>query len=321
MRARVAGDLTSSRQNSDEIEDRFEVVEIPLKYHNPCCIAVDGNTGNLAVGVKTMVLIYGLCYKRLASNQKSYEDIKCLLELSFSFWIHEIAICEEFIVCCSSTKVQVVKLNLEKVPGLCDVGIEAPSRSGGRKFRHNTECSHGDTDYHGNSDWTDSEEVLSDSKTDPLNAASVLHEEQQQDVEENIGSLSTSSQEKPQLELPVDKKSSTSTLNHSSNASSNQTNFSDVSKTKNRSSVSTRSLKSHDSKSAYQDKASTRSSQSKGSQLSESYVVEDEHHVEYHLGEMAEEMKAKAEGGFLPVYRTLHLCGCSLAICNFYSNM
>ena len=87
VKARVAGQLASLRLSSinDDREsvddmDSFSMIEIPLKGP-PCCIAVDTQTRNIAVGIVpcttndlpyNLVLIYGLCCKQVAGSQLVY---------------------------------------------------------------------------------------------------------------------------------------------------------------------------------------------------------------------------------------------------------
>jgi len=110
MRARVAGHSTSIRYDED-LEDRFEVIEIPLKG-DPTTLAIDGHTGILGVAIGKTLLVYGMCNKIVAEgNGHKYYDIKLLLELEFSFDIHSLALCEEYIACASYHQFQVVKVN------------------------------------------------------------------------------------------------------------------------------------------------------------------------------------------------------------------
>ena len=48
----------------------------------------------------------------------SFRDVKCILELEFVFKIHRLSLCEEFLVCASTTECQLVQLNFS--PNICD---------------------------------------------------------------------------------------------------------------------------------------------------------------------------------------------------------
>ena len=127
MRARVGRwTWTSMRQCEREGDKRMEVVAIPLK-HRARCIGIDGSTGNLAIGVGSGVLVYALCCKIAGGDNGSlcgYEDMKCLLELTFSFKVRKVALSEEYIAVASDVQVQVVRLNMKSIPPPTKDGIE-----------------------------------------------------------------------------------------------------------------------------------------------------------------------------------------------------
>lgn len=129
MRARVAGDLTSLRQcKRDSDEKRMEVVAIPLK-RVATCIGIDGSTGNLGVGVGRGVLVYAVCCKLVECEDGKmcgFEDMKCLLELTFDFNVKQVALCEEYIAVASDIQFQVVRLNLKSIPPPTKDGIPEP---------------------------------------------------------------------------------------------------------------------------------------------------------------------------------------------------
>ncbi len=66
--------------------------------------------GTLAVGIGSTALIYGFCSKVVVETKERYRDMKCLLELTFSFDIKQISVCEEFIACASDRDFQVVRV-------------------------------------------------------------------------------------------------------------------------------------------------------------------------------------------------------------------
>lgn len=128
MRALIAGHMTSLR-HTDGDGTRFEVVEIPLKG-NPKCLSVDKTFGAIAIGIGHNVLVYGFCTKVEADTKAQHKDIKCLLDLEFSFDIHHLAIMEDYIAVCSESEVQVVMLKSPTCPGPSFEDCTGKSRAG-----------------------------------------------------------------------------------------------------------------------------------------------------------------------------------------------
>ena len=120
MRASIAGHMTSLRHVDDD-KSRFEVVELPLKG-NPQCITVDPTNGAIAIGLETTLLVYGFCTKTVAETNIQYRDIKCLLELQFSFEVLQVAFVEDYLAVSSQNEVQVVmfKMPLRPAPDIAD---------------------------------------------------------------------------------------------------------------------------------------------------------------------------------------------------------
>ena len=255
MSVRVAGQNTSIRHDEAEIK-RFEVVEIPLKYDSPRCIGVHSHTGNLAIGVAKTVLVYGLCCKTVADTDKKYEDMRCLLELEFSFPIYHLSMCEEFIVCCSHTKLQVIKLNIKNVSKLNEEFIN----------KHKDNCCQSERTE---SRTTEERAEISDSDVS-VEQIKPKSESELTDSLRNKGSDSGSDDAAKLLNQPsqpirlLDTKSVQRSDSSAGNSLSNQ------------------------------DSTSLQTMQSKASIQTGNYLVEDEHHVEFYTGKMSGYMKDKA---------------------------
>ena len=106
MKVRVAGHVTNTSQS-----DTFEVIEIPVRQQ-PVFVATCPSTGNLAVATDGRVYLYSVCNVLISRTTQMVQEAKLLMEFQFSFPIQEIALCENYLACCSAKETQVVKTRL-----------------------------------------------------------------------------------------------------------------------------------------------------------------------------------------------------------------
>ncbi|CAH1774216.1 unnamed protein product [Owenia fusiformis] len=102
----------SNHQDSPEHENgEQDMYEIASK-DSPSYIASCDKSGNLAVSYNATVSVYSVRANAL-TNGASEKQVKHLIDLRFSFPIHEIAMCEDYIACSYHQIVQVIKLEWE----------------------------------------------------------------------------------------------------------------------------------------------------------------------------------------------------------------
>jgi len=112
----VAGYMTSHRCEGNCIcilhkgNQHIQVIEIPLKGE-VTAFSLNRYTGEIIVAVGRHVLVYGLSCKIAASTGRAYRELKCLLDLQFTFVVQYIDYYGDYFLCASHGECQLVHLN------------------------------------------------------------------------------------------------------------------------------------------------------------------------------------------------------------------
>ena len=85
------------------------MIDIPCQ-HKVSNIATCQQTGNLAILQRATTLVYHLVEKCVANSDKTYQDVVLFLELTWSFDIDRLSICEDYVGVVSKEEAQVVKI-------------------------------------------------------------------------------------------------------------------------------------------------------------------------------------------------------------------
>ncbi|XP_035692332.1 Hermansky-Pudlak syndrome 3 protein-like [Branchiostoma floridae] len=111
VRARIAG-VPASNSQPENTGKQLEVVELPLRKSATCiqCCAV---TGNLAIGIGSVMSLYRLCSKTVQLTETTYTDLDHLLDIHIGFNLAEIALCENYVGGISADEVRVLQVHFK----------------------------------------------------------------------------------------------------------------------------------------------------------------------------------------------------------------
>ncbi|CAL1547574.1 unnamed protein product [Lymnaea stagnalis] len=109
----VAGKSHVQHASSPFTTEVMEIIEVPMDK-NATCAAVCKYTGNFAIACNTEVKLCSVVEKTVANSDKTYLDVEIFLELCWNFPVKSIAMCEEFIVCCSYKEVQGIRVRYDE---------------------------------------------------------------------------------------------------------------------------------------------------------------------------------------------------------------
>ncbi|KAI8486917.1 pigmentation [Branchiostoma belcheri] len=111
VRARIAG-VPASNSQPENTGKQLEVVELPLRKSASCiqCCAV---TGNLAIGIGSVMSLYRLCSKTAQLTGMTYTDLDHLLDIHIGFNLAEIALCENYVGGISADEVRVLQVHFK----------------------------------------------------------------------------------------------------------------------------------------------------------------------------------------------------------------
>ncbi|XP_066282574.1 BLOC-2 complex member HPS3-like [Branchiostoma lanceolatum] len=111
VRARIAG-VPAGNSQPENTGKQLEVVELPLRKSATCiqCCAV---TGNLAIGIGSVMSLYRLCSKTVQLTGTTYTDLDHLLDIHIGFNLAEIALCENYVGGISADEVRVLQVHFK----------------------------------------------------------------------------------------------------------------------------------------------------------------------------------------------------------------